>query len=153
ALPIFTLIPETNDSSFTWAGFEAKVNNELANNIGNFINRSLKFFEKNWNEGIDGETFQGFFKSTEIEKIKNFFSEYHKTMDSISLKKGLELVMKLVAEANTYFSDSAPWAQIKEDENKAKETIAYSSIYAFVLGVVFEPFLPTLSKNILSHFE
>ena len=74
-------------------------------------------------------------------------------MDSISLKKGLELVMKLGAEANTYFSDSAPWAQIKEDENKARETIAYSSIYAFVLGVVFAPFLPTLSKNILSHFE
>src|SRR5690606_6949172 len=33
---LITLIPETNDSSFTWSGFEAKVNNELANNIGNF---------------------------------------------------------------------------------------------------------------------
>ena len=42
-----TLIPESNDSSFTWKGFEAKINNELANNIGNFINRCLTFFYKN----------------------------------------------------------------------------------------------------------
>ena len=53
-----TLIPETNDSSFTWEGFEAKINNELANNIGNFVNRCLIFFHKNWNEeGIKGELF------------------------------------------------------------------------------------------------
>lgn len=38
-----SLIPETSDSSFTWKGMELKINSELANNIGNFINRAMKF--------------------------------------------------------------------------------------------------------------
>ena len=40
--------PEASDSSFTWEGFQARVNGELANNIGNLINRCLKFWKKNW---------------------------------------------------------------------------------------------------------
>lgn len=43
-----SLIPETSDSSFTWKGMELKINSELANNIGNFINRAMKFSAKNW---------------------------------------------------------------------------------------------------------
>src|SRR5690554_6750325 len=47
-----SLIPETSDSSFTWKGFELKINSELANNIGNFINRVMKFSASKFPEGI-----------------------------------------------------------------------------------------------------
>lgn len=148
-----SLIPETNDTSFTWEGFEAKVNNELANNIGNFINRGLKFFDKNFNDGIEGEFFQKFFNSKEEEAVNKFFTSFHESMKEISLRPALEEIMGLGMVANTFFSDRAPWAEIKEDENKAQETIAISTVYAFILGVVFSPFLPTLSRNILSLFS
>jgi methionyl-tRNA synthetase len=147
-----TLIPENNDSSFTWEGFEAKINNELANNIGNFVNRGLIFFHKNWEGGIEAEFFQSFFQGEEVAKLESFYKDYFELMKGIHVKRGLELIMGLGQTANTFFSDSAPWAQIKEDENKAKETIAHSAIYAFVLAAMFRPYLPELSKNILGYF-
>jgi methionyl-tRNA synthetase len=147
-----TLIPESNDSSFTWSGFEAKINNELANNIGNFINRGLIFLHKNWPEGIEPHHFESFFKTEEMEKIRVFSKEYHEFMNEIHVKRGLESIMALGQIANTFFSDSAPWAQIKEDVEKAAQTIAHSAIFSFVLGVYLKPFLPDLAANILGYF-
>tara|TARA_Y100000780_G_scaffold232300_1_gene262524 strand:+ start:13057 stop:14691 length:1635 start_codon:yes stop_codon:yes gene_type:complete len=147
-----TLIPESTDSSFTWQGFEAKINGELANNIGNFINRSLSFFYKNWKEGIEAKHFQSFFESDEAKELKEMISNYHEHLDQVQIKKGLEVLMHIGQKANGYFSDRAPWAQIKEDEEAAKETIAHSAVYAFYLGALFSPYLPTLSSKIKAYF-
>ena len=147
-----TLIPETNDSSYTWSGFEAKINNELANNIGNFVNRCLTFFYKNWKEGIEPSHFESFFNSSAFKDLETHITEYHKLLDGVQIKKGLEHIMALGQVANTYFSDRAPWAQIKEDDAAASETIAHSAIYAFTLGCLFKPYLPEFSSKILAYF-
>jgi methionyl-tRNA synthetase len=147
-----SLIPESSDSSFTWTGFEAKLNNELANNIGNFINRSLKFYFKNWAEGLAPKYFESFFTSEQAEKAQAHIHEFHKLMDEVQIKRGLESIMHLGQTANTFFSDAAPWAQMKVDEEAAATTIAHSAIYGIILGALFAPFLPTLSHNILKQF-
>lgn len=147
-----TLIPETNDSSFTWPGMEAKVNGELANNIGNFVNRSLSFFYKNWQEGIGKEYFESFFETETYTNLKSKVGEYHDVMDKIQIKRGLETLMNIGQMANTFFSDREPWAQLKTDESAAKTTIAHSAIYALTLGVLFKPFLPKLSEGICDYF-
>jgi len=146
-----SLIPETSDSSFTWKGFELKINSELANNVGNFINRAMKFFAKNWPEGIEAGSFEAFFKDHE-QGIKTFISEYHELLDSYQIKKGQEHLMALGARVNQFITERAPWTEFKTDQNKAKETIAISSVYVLVLGVFFAPYLPELSKSILAYF-
>lgn len=147
-----TLIPETNDSSYTWEGFEAKINNELANNIGNFVNRALTFFYKNWKDGIEGDKFLSFFESENFNNLQSQITDIHHYLDNIQVKKALEQIMHLGQTANSFFSDQAPWAQIKEDEEAAKETIAHSAIYALVLACLFTPYLPTLSSKIKEYF-
>jgi len=147
-----SLIPETNDSSFTWEGFEAKINNELANNIGNFVNRCMTFFFKNWKEGIDGETFLSFFETDDFKDLKSQIKTINETLDGIQIKKALEQIMHLGQTANTFFSDRAPWAQIKEDDNAAKTTIAHSAVYALTLACLFKPYLPVLSGKIIEYF-
>ncbi len=147
-----TLIPESSDSSFTWEGFEAKINNELANNIGNFVNRCLTFFYKNWTDGIDKESFTSFLRLDQANELKDKIKNFNAHLENVSIKKGLEELMSIGQIANVFFSDGAPWASIKEDKDVAKITIAHSSIYALCLGILFEPYLPTLSKNILAYF-
>ena len=148
-----TLIPETNDSSFTWDGFEAKINNELANNIGNFVNRCLIFFYKNWNEGIEGEHFLSFFETDAFKEMQKQVLHIGSLLDEIQVKRALEQIMHLGQVANTYFSDRAPWAQIKEDKTQAEQTIAHSTIYAITLACLFTPYLPELSSKIKAYFE
>lgn len=147
-----TLIPESTDSSFTWDGLEAKVNNELANNIGNFVNRALSFFHKNWKEGIEKEHFLSFEKTDEFHALKEQIKNVNKALDEVQIKKGLEQIMQLGQMANTFFSDREPWALIKTDEEKCKEVVAHSAIYALALGVLFRPFLPDLAQKILNYF-
>lgn len=150
---LLTILPETTDSSFTWEQFQAKVNNELANNIGNFLNRCLKFTQKNWKEGMPASAFAGFCDTSMAKEISEDLKEIGQHLDEQNFRKGIEKVMALGGKANNYFSDQAPWALIKEDRDKAAQVLAYSSAFALCLGVAFRPFLPDLSAKILKHFE
>ena len=74
--------PLTRPKDFeTWAGFEAKINNELANNIGNFVNRCLMFSHKNWQEGISKETFESFYKTNEFKDLKEHIKNHNEHQD------------------------------------------------------------------------
>lgn len=147
-----TLIPESSDSSFTWEGFEAKVNNELANNIGNFVNRCLTFFYKNWPGGIAAESFLDFFESAAFFDLELQVKEINSSLDQINVKRALEQIMHLGQTANVFFSEKAPWAQIKDDNAVAAQTIAHSSIYVMTLACLFTPYLPELSRAIKNYF-
>lgn len=150
---LISLIPETSDSSFTWGQFALKVNSGLSNNIGNFVNRCLKFFHKNWPEGLDGRYFQNFHKTEEGVKLKASIDELNLNLNQIQIRKALETLMGIGQDANTYFTNQAPWAQYKVDVEACSKTMASSCLYVYVLGVLFSPFLPGLSEKILSFFR
>jgi methionyl-tRNA synthetase len=146
-----SLIPENTDSSFTWKGFELKINSELANNIGNFINRAMKFSAKNWPEGMAAEKFEPFFRE-HAQGVKDFMKEYHELLDSYQIKRGQEHLMALGSKVNLFITERAPWTEFKTDPEKAAETIATSAAYVLVIGSYFAPYLPELSKSILAYF-
>lgn len=146
-----SLIPETNDSSFTWKGMELKINSELANNIGNFINRAMKFSAKNWPDGMKGEKFEAFFQEHEAS-VREFIQEYHSLLDSYQIKRGQEHLMGLGSKVNLFITERAPWSEFKTDPEKAAETIAISTVYVLILGAFFAPYLPRLSGSILAYF-
>lgn len=146
-----SLIPETADSSFTWKGMELKINSELANNIGNFINRAMKFSAKNWPEGMTANKFEPFF-TDHSAGVETFIREYHELLDSYQIKRGQEHLMGLGSKVNLFITERAPWTEFKTEPEKAAETIAISTVYVLVLGAFFAPYLPQLSGSILSYF-
>jgi methionyl-tRNA synthetase len=146
-----SLIPETSDSSFTWKGLELKINSELANNIGNFINRAMKFSLAKWPEGLSAQKFDPFY-STHLSEVDQWIKEYHALLDSYQIKKGQEHLLALGSKVNLFITERAPWTEFKTDPDKAAETIAISSAYVLVIGAFFAPYLPKLSASILSYF-
>jgi methionyl-tRNA synthetase len=147
-----TLIPEAQDSSFTWAGMEAKINGELANNIGNFVNRSMKFFEKNFPKGLDKKYLEQFFQSEDYKTLDQKRVNALSLLDEFQIKRSLETIMNIGQDANSFFSDRAPWKAIKEDSELAAYTIAGSAVYTMLLASLFAPFLPKLSSSIAAYF-
>ncbi len=146
-----SLIPETADSSFTWKGLELKINSELANNIGNFINRAMKFSASKWPEGLEADKFTPFYES-HLKDVDNWIKDHHELLDSYQIKKGQEQLLALGSKVNQFITERAPWTEFKTDPEKAKETIAISSAYVLVMGAFFAPYLPKLSASILSYF-
>jgi methionyl-tRNA synthetase len=146
-----SLIPETSDSSFTWKGLELKINSELANNIGNFINRAMKFSASKFPDGVPAQKFEAFFNEHQ-KGVEDFIKEYHEFLDSYQIKRGQEHLMGLGSKVNQFITERAPWTEFKTDPEKALETIAISTAYVLVIGTYFSPYLPQLSKAILSYF-
>lgn len=150
---LYSILPELSDSSFDWKDFEAKVNNELANNIGNLINRCLKFFHKNWVDGISVKSWGAITSSEAFKKLKIKIEEGNEELSNYRIRQGLDVVMKMGHEINTFFSDLAPWAQIKTDQLAAQETILKTSLMIVVLAIRLEPYIPNLSGKILDLYS
>ncbi len=148
-----SLIPETSDSSFTWKGFELKINSELANNLGNFINRAMKFLKSKWPEGLPAEAFLAFEKEGRIEEMRTFAREQRDLLDQFQLKAGQEHIMQLGAKVNLFITETAPWTQYKTAPEEAAKTIATSCQYVLMMGVMLLPYVPTLAGRILTYFE
>ncbi len=147
---LISILPENHDSSFSWEQFKLRVNGELANNIGNFIQRALMFMFKNFPEGIEPNYFNHFFLSPQSKEINEKVKHICQLMEQIQLRSGLEHIMILGQYANTYFSDQAPWNQIKQSKEVAKQTIASSICMMVIIAGLLSPYLPTLSHKVLS---
>jgi len=69
------------------------------------------------------------------------------------MRRSLELIMHIGHEANLYFSDAAPWSQIKTDKAAATTTLLQSCYYGVIMGALLNPFLPHLSHENTQHFS
>ena len=149
---LISIMPEQSDSSFAWPDFAAKINGELANNIGNLVARCLKFWAKNYSNGIPLENFSNFKSSPWGTDFSKKIQEHSELLDGRQFKKGLEKVMAMGQAANTFFTERQPWSTLKTDPRATAETIAHTGLFIVVLGIVFSPYLPGLSERILALF-
>ncbi len=150
---LISIMPENADSSFTWEDFAAKVNGELANNIGNLFSRCLKFFIKQWPDGLEENFFQTFLKGDLALGFTKSFGDMKNALDSKNFRRALEEIMKFGLQVNHTFTLKAPWSSIKTDKDQAANTIASTSVAILLLGIMFRPFLPGLSEKMLAPYK
>lgn len=141
-------LPETKDSDFYWKDFQARTNNELADILGNFVNRTLLFVQKNFSNSVpekkhadarDGEFEQFLQQSAEL--IASKYEAYR-------FRDGATATMNLARAANKYFNDSEPWRTIKSDPERCGSTMYYALQAVFAMSVLFEPLLPQTTARI-----
>jgi methionyl-tRNA synthetase len=131
--------PENHDREFSWEDLIAVNNNELVANIGNFVNRTLTFTYTKFDKSVpDGKW------DKEVKKnIDEAFDEVGQHIEDVKLIKALERVLQLGDFANKYFNDRAPWVDIKDDEQRAKDTLYNSVQLVNALRLLLRPFTPS----------
>ncbi|MEA3447997.1 MAG: methionine--tRNA ligase [Bacteroidota bacterium] len=135
--------PETKDNNFSWKDFQARNNNELVANLGNFVNRSIVLTHKYF----DGKVPQpDTFTEKENELINNVFALKKEITDKIEhfkFREALQHLMNIARAGNKYLADTEPWLLIKTDPEKVK-TILYICLQLSAqlsqLGNAFLPF-------------
>lgn len=141
-------LPENKDTDFYWKEFQARNNGELADILGNFINRTFTFVHKHFNgivperkkmEAIDEEMLSLLEKQT--AKIASLIEKY-------KIKDAVFEMMNLARAGNKYFNDSKPWVTIKKDSGKCSTTINICLNTIFTLAEIFEPVIPFSAKKI-----
>lgn len=137
-----SIAPETKDSDFTWADFQAKNNNELLAIFGNFVNRTIVLTHKYYG-GIVPESNQlSDYEKEIIEKIKQFPSIIGNAVEHYKFREAQAELMNLARLGNKYLTDTEPWKKQKEDPEAVKTILHISLQICASLSVLCEPFLP-----------
>eukprot|EP01080_Neovahlkampfia_damariscottae_P000102 gene102-4351_t len=144
--------PETGDSEFNWFDFGEKNNTELLNNLGNFVNRALKFASSNF-EGKVPKDEIGDAEMDVIKKIDLLMKEYINALENIKLKEGLKIVLKISSLGNLYLQEQKPWDIIKTDVKRCGAVVNFAIQVSYLLATIAEPYLPGFSTKLLGQIN
>ncbi|MFC8666573.1 MULTISPECIES: methionine--tRNA ligase [Streptomyces] len=144
--------PESDDSSFTWEHFTATVNKDLADTLGNFVNRVLSFSKKRFGEEVPAGAEAGEPETKLGEEIAALLSEYETQMEALQFRKAAAALRALWSAGNSYLEEKAPWLEIKTNPDGAALTLRVAMNLIHLYSVISEPFIPASSKAMRSAF-
>jgi methionyl-tRNA synthetase len=140
--------PEARDTNFTWSEFARIVNSDMNDDIGNYVNRVLKFIEGRMG-GVVPEP--GDFTDTDAsfaEKVKSLVDRVGALIEQFRLKQALEEVVELARSGNQYLNAKEPWSKIKTDPKDAATTMYVAVNSVAVLAVALAPFVPSSAERL-----
>ena len=135
-------LPETRDSDFSWKDFQARHNNELADILGNFINRTLTFAHKYFGGAVPPMHVPESLDKELIQHLKDAPDKLGHLVDNYQFKAYVREFMNLARSANKYFNDKEPWKTRQTDPQACETTIHLCLQTAYTLSVLAEPLLP-----------
>ncbi|MEW2285085.1 methionine--tRNA ligase [Streptomyces sp. NPDC047841] len=145
--------PESDDSSFTWEHFTATVNKDLADTLGNFVNRVLSFSRKRFGEEVPAGGEPGEAERKLGEEIARLLAEYEEHMEALQFRKAAAALRALWSAGNSYLEEKAPWLEIKTDKEGAALTLRTAMNLIHLYAVVSEPFIPATAKTMREAFS
>lgn len=146
-----SIAPETKDSEFTWKEYQTRINSELADILGNFVNRALVLTQKYYEGKVPerGElTEEDQLVLAEINEIPKRIS---KLVYAYKLRDAQAEAMNLARLGNKYLADQEPWKVVKIDPKRVETVMNIALQITANLSVVLQPFLPATAAK-LSNF-
>ena len=145
-------LPVGSDGTFTPEDYVGRINYELANDLGNLLNRTVAMI----NKYFEGEV------PVYVENVTNFdadlaavvadsLAQYHKQMNAVDYPRALEAVWNIISRTNKYIDETAPWVLAKDD-TKIDDLAAVMAHLVASLRVVahlIQPFMMTTSNAIM----
>jgi len=143
-------IPFAQDGTFTYESFITKFNTDLANTLGNLVNRSIAMTNKYFGgKVLAGENTEECDKEL-LAAANEAVEKYYEKMDSYRNADACESVMNLAKRCNKYIDETTPWALAKDEENKPRlENVLYNLLECIrLLSVMLTPIMPESCDSI-----
>ncbi|HFH9149923.1 TPA: methionine--tRNA ligase [Streptococcus agalactiae] len=144
-------LPVGSDGTFTPEDYVGRINYELANDLGNLLNRTIAMV----NKYFDGEVprfavatdFDADLASVATDSIEN----YHKQMEAVDFPRALEAVWNLISRTNKYTDETAPWVLAKDetDRDKLEAVMSHLAASLRVVAHLIQPFMMETSDAIM----
>lgn len=148
-------MPFDNDGIITWELLVERMNSDLANTLGNLVNRTIsmsnKYFEGIVSNGNTSEPVDEELKALALETPKKVIAR----MDKLRVADAISEIFTLFKRCNKYIDETLPWVLAKEEEKKVRlETVLYNLVESICIGAsLLESFMPETSKNILTQLS
>jgi methionyl-tRNA synthetase len=142
--------PETKDTDFSWMRLQSRNNDELADILGNFVNRTVVFIQRYFNGKVPERKRAGEMDHEMLreaveahDKIGNYFEKFE-------VRSAVRTIMDLCRSANKYFNDKAPWEKRVSDPEDCETTLNICIYLTQMISVVSAPVIPDASNKIRS---
>ena len=136
-------IPSYNDGDFSWQHFEAAYNNELADELGNALQRTAAMVQR-YQDGVIGD----------IPPAKHDTAQYDRALEACRFDRALDEVWGQVRGLNQYIEEEKPWEIAKQDDqDHLREVLAYQVSSLLEIAELLTPFLPAASAKIQAVFK
>lgn len=142
--------PENSDAEFTWENFQASVNKDLADVLGNFASRVTKFCRSKFGEVVPTGGAYGDAETALIETLTNRIKAYNNHMDAMEVRKSAAELRAIWVAGNEYLQTAAPWTLFKTDPEAAAVSIRLSLNLIRLYAVLSAPFIPDASASLLA---
>ena len=128
------------------------MNKDLADTLGNFVNRVLSFSRKRFGEEVPAGGEPGEAEAKLGEQIAELLAEYESQLESLQFRKAAAALRALWSAGNSYLEEKAPWLEIKTNQDGAALTLRTAMNLIHLYAVVSEPFIPTTSAAMRQAF-
>ncbi len=142
------IAPEASDSDFSWKDFQQHNNGELADNLGNFIQRNVAFCNKYFDGIIPERKNKTEAGDKMLQEIEDARKEIGELLSEFKFKFALERMMRFSQRANQFFAEETPWQSRKTDMDACGSTIHIGLLVLEAMSIVMEPFLPFSSAKL-----
>ncbi len=141
--------PESADANFTWERFAAVVNKDLADVLGNFVNRVLKFTIGKFGNTIPSGGSPSDAETALTQRCADQVDKLHKSFQNLEYREAGNALRTLWKLGNGYFDESAPWSLIKNDRERAAMVIRTSFNLIRLFAVASLPIMPDTAKTLM----
>lgn len=148
-------MPFENDGTITWELMVERMNSDLANTLGNLVNRTISMSNKYFggvvnNAGVTEEVDEDLKKVVLETQVKA-----SNKMDDLRVADAITEIFTMFKRCNKYIDETMPWALAKDEAKKERlETVLYNLIESITIGAsLLEPFMPETSKKILEQLN
>jgi methionyl-tRNA synthetase len=140
--------PEGSDTAFTWEQFATAVNKDLADVLGNFVNRIAKFAEARF-EGVVPEGGEaGALERSLYASLDEKIAELSTQMQAMEIRKSAQSLRSIWVAGNEYLAEAAPWTAIKTDRARAALIVRTGLNLAALFARLSQPFIPFAARAI-----
>jgi methionyl-tRNA synthetase len=143
-------VPEGSDSNFTWESFQAGVNKDLADVLGNFVSRVTKFAAARFGGTVPEGGAYGPEEAVVIAELGRRLAGYEAAMEAIELRKASQELRAIWAAGNEYLQAAAPWTAIKTDPARAAAITRFAFNLIRLYAVLSRPFLPDTAERMFA---
>ena len=142
--------PESSDAEFTWENFQASVNKDLADVLGNFVSRVTKFAVSKLGDTVPEAGAFGPMETALIADLGVRIADYTRAMAGMEVRKAAAELRAIWVIGNEYLQAAAPWSVVKTDPNQAQAQIRLALNLIRIYAVLSSPFIPDAAQTMMT---